>query len=87
MLLNDTTFQDEEPLNNHSDGDCVVVSKPNAVAMGAMDGLTMRAATRALSAIFSKRGPTTTGGEFENALAKVLNLNGAIARVLLDAKR
>jgi hypothetical protein len=58
---------------------------PNPALSGALDVVTLRALWRAISHL--RAGQEGTDEEFQRALAKIINQNGALAKALMDAKR
>lgn len=57
----------------------ITITMRNAAMHGALDVITLRSFARVVSALRAQR-------RFDKALAKMVNINGAIAKSLIDAK-
>lgn len=60
---------------------------PNPLHDGVLDVISMKALVRAVSALRRQHPTPQTEGDFERALVKMINLNGAMARLVQDGRR
>lgn len=63
----------------------VTMKIPNPAVKGAMDVMTFRALVEAVGNL--KSHSKLSGAAFDRALAKTINVNGAVAEALLNGKR
>ena len=78
MPVNMDHRDDTAGANGHHEIKMTIMMR-NAAMHGALDVITLRSFVRAVEALRTQR-------RFDKALAKMVNINGAIAKSLIDAK-